>query len=190
MSTTFTASAAINNKQWPFSFVCFGTRPNDTAAVNFISKGSSFLLGDNSSVNDNEIWFFRDASGSQAEARTTTTYKVADGKTHLAVTVSSGGVVKLYKNGSEVGTYTSQISGVGTVLADNTSDLVVDLNSISHFAYYDVALTSGEISTLYAGGAGVSCYSVQSSHVLVSTDTNSSSIPVLAGATYRRRRLS
>lgn len=172
MTTTFTASAAINNIQWPYSFVAFGTRPNDTASATWVAKGTNKQFRDNSGTNNGEMNSWQDATGSQSEARSTTTFKVADGQTHIAMTISASGVPKLYKNGSEVGVYSVQTTGAGTVLSDSASDLIIDLNSLAHFAFYDVELTSGEISSLYNGGAGANCFSVQPTHILASTDSS------------------
>src|SRR5512141_2540998 len=115
MSTSFPASATINNIQWPFSLVGFGTRPNDTAGAVWMGKGANFMFADNSGTNNNEMWLWRDASGQQAEARSTTTFAVADGQTHIAATVSSAGLVKIYKNGVEVAVYSVHLTGAGTV---------------------------------------------------------------------------
>jgi len=171
MSTTFTASATINDIQWPYSFVMFGTRPNDTASATWVSKGANKQFRDNSAAANNEMNGWQDASGSQSEARSTTTFQVADGQTHIAMTISSAGIMKLYKNGSEVAVYSTHTTGVGTVLDDSASDLVVNLNTPDHIAFYNIELTSGEISSLYNGGAGANCYSVQPAAILVSTDS-------------------
>ena len=152
----------------------FGTRPNDTASATWVAKGTNKQFRDNSGTNNNEMNGWQDASGSQSEARSTTTFKVADGQTHIALTISASGVMKLYKNGSEVAVYSVQTTGVGTVLADNTSDLVIDLNSLTHFAFYNIELSAANITALYSGGAGANCYTVQSANILVSTDVASS----------------
>ena len=193
MSTTFTASATINDIQWPYSFVMFGTRPNDTASATWVAKGTNKQFRDNSAAANNEMNGWQDATGSQSEARSTTTFQVADGQTHIAMTISASGVMKLYKNGTEVAVYDTHTTGAGTVLSDSASDLVIDLNSLSHFAFYNVELTSGEISSLYNGGAGVNCYTVQTAAILVSTDTPdtfdkiSYSSGLLKTRTYRPR---
>lgn len=174
MTTTFTASATINNIQWPYSFTMFGTRPNDTASATWVAKGANKQFRDNSGTNNNEMNGWQDASGSQSEARSTTTFKVADGQTHIAMTISASGVMKLYKNGSEVAVYSTQTTGAGTVLSDSASDLVIDLNSLIHFAFYNIELSAANITALYSGGAGANCYTVQSANILVSTDVASS----------------
>jgi hypothetical protein len=196
MTTTFTASSTINDIQWPYSFVAFGARPNDNASATWIAKGANKQFRDNSGTNNGEMNIWQDASGSQAEARSTTTFKVADGQTHIAATISASGVPKIYKNGSEVGVYSTQTTGVGTVLSDSASDLVIDLNSLVHFAFYNIELSSSDIAALYASGAGVNCYSVQGASILVSTDSAdvldkmSFSSGLLKQRTYRPRPFS
>jgi hypothetical protein len=135
-----------------------------------VAKGASKQFRDNSGTNNGEMNVWQDATGSQAEARSTTTFKVADGQTHIAATISASGVPKIYKNGTEVGVYSTQTTGVGTVLSDSANDLVIDLDSLTHFAFYNVELTSAEIASLYNSGSGVNCYTVQGAHILVSTD--------------------
>lgn len=176
MTTTFTASGVINNIQWPYSFVMFGTRPNDTASATWVAKGANKQFRDNSAVANNEMNGWQDASGSQSEARSTTLFQVADGQTHIAMTISASGVMKLYKNGAEVAVYDTHTTGAGTVLSDSASDLVIDLNSLSHFAFYNIELSAANITSLYNSGSGVNCYTVQGANILVSTDAQGPTI--------------
>jgi hypothetical protein len=190
VSTTFSRVTypAINDVAWPFSFVMFGVRPDDGDGSSLISKGGNLSFRDNSASVSNQVSFQRNATSVDAFARSVSTWTVADGLTHYAVTVSAAGLVKLYKNGSEV-SYNGTTSGSGTIASDAANDLVIDLNSLDHFAFYNIELSSGQVSSLYASGAGVNCYTVASGNILVSTDTQSSS-PVLAAvpAAQRNRR--
>lgn len=177
MSQTFPASGTINNIPWPFSVVCFGTRPNNTASADLIYKGTEFRLRDDSGDVDQEMRFTRTASGADAVARSTTLFQVADGDTHIAVTVSSAGAVKIYKDGTEVA-YRSQASGSGTIVSDAAADLIFNLDATSHCAFYNIELSGANITSLYNGGAGTNCYNVQSGNILVSSDSPPSSSTV------------
>jgi len=170
LSATFPAAANINDVAFPVSLVCFGTRAADGAGDNFIWKGANFrALYDNSAGTANLMQGHHVTSATEPDAVSTNTFKVADGSTHIAMTISAGMVVKLYKNGTEV-SYTSQATGTGTPSSDAASDLIFALNSVTHAAYYNVELSAANITSLYNGGAGVNCYTVQPSAILVSTD--------------------
>jgi hypothetical protein len=175
MAVTFTASGAINNIPFPFSLVTFGTRPNDTGSANLIVKGENLHVRDYSGTNDNAVGFRRltNTTDMFAESSASSTWKVADGQTHWVCTVSAAGAPKMYKNGTEV-TYRVQTSGAGTLTSDAASDLVFNLNNVEHAAFYNIELSSAEVSSLYNGGAGVNCYSVRGGSILVSSDTPTS----------------
>lgn len=171
MAYTFTSSAAIDNLPLPFSFACFGQRPNNTNNFDLIAKGSTNFLRDNGAITNNQYSYTRQASSVDGFARSASTWTVADGIIHTVVTVSSAGAIKIYRNGSEV-TYTATPTNIsGSLSSDAGSNWIFNLDSVTHAAIWGTELSASDVTALYNGGAGVNVYTVQSASIKAAQDS-------------------
>lgn len=175
MAYTITDFAAIQNLR-PFTIACFGARPNNTGSANLISKGNNNYLRDYSAFTNNQFQYRRLTSNIDGLATSNPTWTTSDGIIHIVVTVSTAGVVKIYRNGAEVSYTTTPTDLNGSLTSDAGSDLVFNLDSVSHAAIWGVDLSASDVTSLYNSGAGTNVYNVQPASILAAQDVAPSPI--------------